>query len=276
MVPKVGLARGLLYVAAVLGGWASAQAAPCALRGSAVAQARCLLRPVLPAGHLGPVLAALPAPLDRLVGRRVSAGERRRWLAHLRGRRLGAGALGGAPHRRLPARVAYFVLHDTSSPFIGTGAFPANIDSPDYSGNSPARWKRDRRAHVYVTRAGESVTGHAFHVPWRATKRERREPRLRGRLVHLELVQPRRSAPAGPRGNDREAPVPGFTAPQLARLALLYVAASVRRGVWLIPAFHAALDAGLAGAHDDPQHFELSAFAAQVRTLVDGLRPRPR
>ncbi len=54
-------------------------------------------------------------------------------------------------------------------------------------------------------------------------------------------------------------------------MALLYTAASARRGDWLIPAFHAALDEGMAGAHDDPQHFEIARFATALDRLRDAL-----
>jgi len=65
--------------------------------------------------------------------------------------------------------------------------------------------------------------------------------------------------------------VPGFTDAQYAQAALLYAAASARRGDWLIPAFHAALDEGIAGAHDDPQHFDIARFALALDRLRDAL-----
>jgi hypothetical protein len=71
--------------------------------------------------------------------------------------------------------------------------------------------------------------------------------------------------------NDLVAPLPGFTDAQYAQMALLYAAASARRGDWLIPAFHAALDEGIPGAHDDPQHFEIARFAAALARLRDTL-----
>jgi hypothetical protein len=65
--------------------------------------------------------------------------------------------------------------------------------------------------------------------------------------------------------NDRVAPRPGFTPAQYDRLALLYVAASVRHGRWLIPAFHAVLDSYFAEGHDDPQNFDMNAFSRAVK-----------
>ena len=73
--------------------------------------------------------------------------------------------------------------------------------------------------------------------------------------------------PGGGANNDAFSPSPGFTAQQLDRLALLYVAASVRRGQWLLPAFHAAIDAGIPNAHDDPQNFDLDGWLASLERL---------
>jgi len=39
-----------------------------------------------------------------------------------------------------------------------------------------------------------------------------------------------------------DSPDPGFTPAQYERLALQYIIASVRRGSWMIPAFHCVLD----------------------------------
>ncbi len=61
------------------------------------------------------------------------------------------------------------------------------------------------------------------------------------------------------------APRPGFSVPQLDRLALLYVAASTRREQWLIPAFHGVIDDEFgSNAHDDQQHFDLNLWASRL------------
>ena len=92
----------------------------------------------------------------------------------------------------------------------------------------------------------------------------------KGMQLHIELVQPRRRDPnRKPKAtNDAIAPVPGFTRAQYERLALLYICASVRRGTWLIPAFHAVIDAGMKDAHDDPQNFELDLWAKKLGDLI--------
>ena len=45
----------------------------------------------------------------------------------------------------------------------------------------------------------------------------------------------------------------------------------MRAGRWLIPAFHIAIDSGIRGGHDDPQNFEIAAFAGSVERLVNRL-----
>ena len=248
--------------------------------GDALAQARCLLRSVAPGGILSTQPAALPESLAALVGQPVGElkPQLRRYLARLR---IGDAAIGGSLDAPLshardddPAAPAarYFVLHDTSVPWLGdAAAFPPD-DAPAL--NDLARFAGpDAVAHMFVNRNGETLLGHDYRTPWRATQLETRRIGLaaRGLFLHVEFAQPRRRDPAGPARNDGIAPLPGFTAVQYAQMALLYAAASARRGDWLIPAFHAALDEGIAGGHDDPQHFEIDRFAAALERLRDTL-----
>ena len=253
-------------------------ARPCALRGAWLVQARCLLREVQPFGRLAPAQPRLPGVLEALIGRRVPQTRARlaRRLRTLRSRRLAPlpRVLGGAL-RRL-ARARYFVIHDTSWPFYGPRPFPLDLRLPALRENQLRRWARGRRAHVFVDRRGESITALDFRTARRATKRERQVGRaLRGTFLHIELVQPRRTRTPGPARNDAQAPIPGFEAAQYTRLAWLYVVASVRRGRWLIPAFHAALDTGIRGAHDDPQSFLQAAWAGEVARVCRLTRTCP-
>ncbi len=248
--------------------------------GDALAQARCLLRPVSPGGLLSSAPAALPDSLAALIGQ--SVGDLKpRLRRYLEARRIADAAVGGsldAPLARArdddPGSPAarYFVLHDTSVPWLGDAtAFPPD-DDPAL--NDLARFAGPEAvAHMFVNRRGQTLQGHDFGVPWRATQLETRRIGIasRGLFLHVELAQPRRRDPAaGPR-NDLIAPLPGFTDAQYAQMALLYAAASARRGDWLIPAFHAALDEGIPGAHDDPQHFEVARFADALARLRDTL-----
>lgn len=251
-----------------------------AFAGDALTQARCLLRPVATGGVLSQRPAVLPTALAALVGQPVGdlKPRLRRYLAV---RRIGDASIGGsidAPLSRArdddPASplARYFVIHDTSTPWLGDApSFPADADP---ALNDLARFAGpDAVAHVFVNRDGQALLGHDYRLPWRATRFETQVIGVaaRGLFLHTEFAQPRRRDPAGPAHNDLIAPLPGFTDAQYAQMALLYAVASARRGDWLIPAFHAALDEGLAGAHDDPQHFELDRFAAELARLRDTL-----
>ena len=248
--------------------------------GDALAQARCLLRPVTTGGVLAREPALLPDSLAALIGQPV--GELRpRLRRYLAAEHIGDAAVGGSLDAPLshardddPAAPAarYFVLHDTSAPWLGDAtAFPPD-DSPAL--NDLVRFAGpDAVAHMFVNRDGLTLLGHDYRTPWRATQFESRRIGVaaRGLFLHNEFAQPRRHDPAGGAHNDLIAPLPGFTDAQYAQMALLYTAASARRGDWLIPAFHAALDEGMAGAHDDPQHFEIARFATALDRLRDAL-----
>lgn len=254
--------------------------------GEPITQARCLLRQVRAFGELGAPLAALPAPLEQLIGQPASFT-----VAVLRGylleHAISEADIGGSLERPVSLakagdatapRARYLVIHDTSSPRFGSAEFPEDIDRATWPENSLDHWLEGERsrAHVFVSRVGGSVTAVDFAEPWRATKFEMQDTLLRrkGLFLHIELVQPRRTAAAGPRPNEALPPTPGFTLQQYARLALVYAAASVRRGEWLIPTFHAVLDAGRVDAHDDPQNFSLDRFAAALTALLSELPGR--
>ena len=117
------------------------------------------------------------------------------------------------------------------------------------------------------------LSDHELSVPWRETKFERAvnfAGALKGLFLHVEMIQPRRSA--GRRRNDAQPPDPSFTTAQYDRLALLYVIASVRAGRWLVPAFHAAIDADIRNGHDDPLNFDVQSFANGLDGVMAALQ----
>lgn len=249
----------------------NAQQTPCPFATTEVDQlARCLLRPVRIYGNLGPAPATLPGPLNALIGQPIDITQEK-LRSYLTAHGITEASIGGPLSTPIPM-ARYFVIHDTSSPYLRNEEFPANINEATWRGNNLTNWARLRVAHLYVNRLGDSATAVNFERPVRATKYEFRGPGRRGRFVHVELIQPRRRDPAGGLNNDAIAPSPGFTSKQLDRLALLYVAASVRRGQWLLPGFHAAIDAGIRDAHDDPQKFDLDVWLASLQTLLTELR----
>jgi hypothetical protein len=236
--------------------------------GTPLEQARCLLRPVSEFGRLGEPLATLPAPLESLIGQPVKL-DRAVLHRYLDSHKIDEAAIGGPITNVLRAK--YFVIHDTSTPNYHDQPFPGNINKPDWRLNNLSRWRSNAVAHFFVNRLGQSLAGHPLTTPWRATKFETKvlKEKSRGLFVHTELVQPRHADPHGRPGNDGIAPIPGFTEAQLDRLALLYVVASAEHGQWMVPAYHATLDAGIPDAHDDPQNFDLDLWAKRLGVLLD-------
>ncbi|HEY0314150.1 MAG TPA: hypothetical protein VGC56_16875 [Allosphingosinicella sp.] len=181
----------------------------------------------------------------------------------------------------VPVTADYFIIHDTSEPNCSHARWSATLcPEPDKlpKARDTAAWAAelgylghpkpapDRLAHAWTNRVGGSITEVTFDQPLRSTKFESclDTPAKAGLFLAVENTQPRVPDPKGPPGNDFLAPRPGFTAAQYDRLALLYVMGSVRRGRWLIPAFHAVLDARFLEGHDDPQHFDMRAFSRAV------------
>lgn len=254
--------------------------------GDDMTQARCLLRPVMKGGSLSSPLNQLPPPFETLVGRPMNVTPDD-MLALLNQLGIAPNALGGpvtAPlsHSSAPGNPAarYFVIHDTSlNVCTDTGQF-ARSEDPDAPWNRVSRWANDANAHLYITRDGKLIApqGRTFSVPWRATKLEAKVgPNSRGLFLHVENVQlriaelkPGESAVMnGECRNDRIAQTPGLSDAQMQKLALAYIAASVRGKRWLIPAYHATIDDGISNGHDDPQHFDLARWGAAVCSLLD-------
>ena len=249
--------------------------------GDSIQQAACLIRPVNRWAHLGRPLENLPKVLADRVGRSELMPERTALLALIAEAGLARPFVDGLDSQVSRARdgdplspmARYFVIHDTSGPKLGS--FPANLDE-DTKINNLARFSCSDSfeiAHAVINRKGGVFFGHDFGVPWRSTKFERApffDNALKGLFLHVELIQPRRRGP-GRRSNDIAAPDPGFTEAQYRQLALLYTIASVRAGEWLIPAFHAVIDGDVRGGHDDPQNFELAAFAQALEDVLERL-----
>lgn len=255
--------------------------------GTPIEQARCLLRKVGIQGAVGEPLAKLPQPLAKIVGKPAKI-DKTKLRAFLTKNNIAEKDLGGSLDQPLATatlpngetvQTLYFVIHDTSSPYLKDAEFPLEINNQNWSGNNLEQWLKLPVAGVFVNRAGESITivdwGETVKQGW-GTKFARDFLKADGKAMqlHIELVQPRRRAldlkPL--ETNDAIAPVPGFAEKQYERLALLYVCASVRRGSWLIPGFHAAIDAGIKDAHDDPQNFELEIWAKEFERLIKRIR----
>ncbi len=253
-------------------------------RGEPVEQAKCLMRSMDATRNLAPMLDSLPSALASRVGQDGGLPTREVLSALLSKQDLewDFAYFLWQPISRAndddPATpmARYFVIHDTSGPNFGHHAFPDDLNvNPRI--NNLASFKCDDgwgRAHIVISRSGGMLVNHDYGIPWRETKFERAvnfNGALKGLFVHNELIQPRRAASGRGRYNDAQTPDPGFTGAQYDRLALLYTIASVRSGRWLIPAFHAAIDAGIPNGHDDPLNFSIASFADSLQRLIDQL-----
>ncbi len=257
----------------------------CDFSAPSLVQAQCLLRPGLAAGE------ALPAVIVDLLGRQVndsvpvSTGlpidvSEAALRASLAKRRIALPDIGGELELGLSVNAAgeparYFVIHDTSYPvYSSRQSFPRHIDDPHWNRELARRLvvqdrKRDYGAHLYIDRHGQVRASFPFDVARLSTKTERLQPELVGLFIAVECLQPHgRDA----RGLDTRTPSPAFTRAQLDTLALAYVVASYRARRWLIPALHAGVDAGYAGAHDDPRGFSLALWSGRLALLLRSLQ----
>jgi len=244
-------------------------------------QAMCLMRGMDSSRNLEPRLPSLPAALAERVGQATGLPSRVTLSDYLSTVGL-EGEFGDflwlpvsrAHDNELGAPMArYFVIHDTSGPNFGRRSFPEDIDSVSKVNDLRNFECHDGwgKAHVVISRTGELLLAHDYSIPWRETKFEQAAEfggALKGLFLHNEMIQPRRSAPGRGRRNDARSPDPPFTTAQYDRLALLYVIASVRAERWLIPAFHAAIDAQIANGHDDPLNFNIDSFANSLDSLI--------
>ncbi len=249
--------------------------------GTPLEQARCLLRPNKPRGILDKELKRLPNPIEKLIGSKVKF-KKEKLRKYLLANKFNENKLGGSLDEPLSLAklpngemipALYFIIHDTSTPNYEKAEIPTDINNKSWKYNNLEMWLKNPVGHIFVNRLGESITTTSFSEPvkkgW-GTKfaRDFLKADGKGLQLHIELVQPRRSNPDWFAGNDEIAPDPGFTDQQYQRLALLYVCASVRRGTWLILAYHSAIDAGIKDAHDDPQRFELEKFGKNLEKLI--------
>jgi hypothetical protein len=248
--------------------------------GTPVDQARCLMRGMDRTRNLATALPVLPPALASRIGSTDGLPPRGALSRYLASRPDLQGQFGvylpaplsSAGDDDATAPLArYFVIHDTSGPRYGHRSFPDDINTTSHINNLKNFECGDGwgKAHVVVSRTGAMLLDHDFQIPWRETKFELAANfagALKGLFLHIELIQPRRGA-----RNDARSPDPAFTVAQYDALALLYTIASVRRGEWLIPAFHAAIDGDIPNGHDDPLNFDIASFAESVDRAVEML-----
>ncbi len=254
-------------------------------RGEPAEQARCLMRGMDQSRNLAPPRESLPPALTERVGTDAGLPSREALSTVLSKQDM---EWDFAAYLWVPVSRAnnddpdaplarYFVIHDTSGPNYGHRSFPEDVDDRSRINSLAGFTCSDGwgKAHVVINRSGGALLNHELSIPWRETKFEQAanfNGALKGLFLHIELIQPRRAAAGLGRYNDAASPTPAFTNAQYDRLALVYVAASVRAGRWLIPAYHAALDAQIPNGHDDPLNFDIESFANSLDALVKKLQ----
>jgi hypothetical protein len=254
--------------------------------GMPLEQARCLLRFPKVFGNVDDGRATIPATLAGILSDINKLGFTKTKLrAVLAKRGIAEANIGGSLDRVVSrannndeskSSATYFAIHDTSNLLDDDESFDAAfINSSQWAGNHLENLTSE--AHVFITRNGRTKTTNDYQTPSRATRFEMEHvgsdnPTIhKGRFLHHELVQPRRPKSGVP---DADSPKPGFTASQYELLAICYLAASLRRGSWLIPVLHCVLDLGV-GDHDDPQNFDLGSWDQAIAALMDEMAVKP-
>jgi len=167
----------------------------------------------------------------------------------------------------------YFVIHDTADPIkkIGTSFSKKELelyDSDKWNGNKMEN--RHANIHLYVNRLGASLTKSDFKSPQHGVKFSSRGGNKKGLFLNIELIQPRKYDKKSRLKAGTWAPVgAGFSDNQYRRLALLYIAASIRKKEWLVPAFHQNIDKHFPNGHDDPQGFSLDTWCMKIQDVID-------
>lgn len=240
--------------------------------GDSIQQALCLTPAVRANGVVERIEEGLPSTLDELVGREFDF-SREAVEAYVAAHGLSEEELGGALNLRVSrARgesAIYFVLHDSDGPDFGTRTFSPDIDVSQHINNLH---QFGRRWHVLIGRGGASTTLIDFFQPLRSTYFEAREAgtKAKGRFLHVGLIQPvRANTDDVVKTHDALIPEPAYTDAQYRKLAQVYVVASSRAGIWLIPAYAAQLNKyGHAPVFmGGPKGFELAIWAKALRDV---------
>lgn len=154
--------------------------------GSALEEAKCLLRSVFQYGKLGERLGQIPAPLDDLIGRPIVI-KPQSFRSFIAVRGIAESDLGGNVFDLLSRTVHgdfadYFVIHDTSAPvYKPNEEFPPTINELSWNQRLLQALVRNENAHVFIDRTGGSKTAVGFASPLRTTVFEKlREPARRG------------------------------------------------------------------------------------------------
>lgn len=251
--------------------------------GTKTEQAKYLLRPVKKGANLGSILNVLPSFLDKISKDSLKVVQIESLKIYLNKNKILENEIGGEINLPLSSTskgvvANYFVIHDASNFIAKATSFPTNINDKNWSENNLLKYAKFENAHLFINRLGQSLTSNKFNKKIKGTKFENKikNPTIKeeciGNFIHIELIQPRISDKGTK--NDAIAPIPGFTGEQYKKLALIYIITSSRKGEWLIPTFHAVLDDGIKGGHDDPQNFEVDKFSKEIESTYNEINSK--
>jgi len=122
-------------------------------------------------GHLSAPLRELHAPLDKIIGTRVTI-EKVALRRYLTAHNIAEASLGGSLDEPLsPAtlpdgmmsQARYFIIHDVGTPNYLERPFLPNINDATWEWNDlQKRWAYTKVAHVFINRVGDSVAAVGF------------------------------------------------------------------------------------------------------------------
>ena len=131
--------------------------------GSPRAQARCLLRHVRPGGSADDEVE-LPPTLAALIGERPEI-DFPKLASALRHAHIPLPAATPVSETSDHRRALYFVIHDTSSPYVGDAPFARGFDQLSRYNDINQFLGKDAVAHLFNDRAGPAFpVGHDFEV----------------------------------------------------------------------------------------------------------------
>lgn len=175
----------------------------------------------------------------------------------------------------------YFVIHDVTP--IGKAHMytPGRVFSPTHeqffdelvtTEEDLLTWRFGGRLHVYVNRSGASLTNSNPSLARTVLSTRISTYFDPSKVLHVGLLSALRRLDIEAWNSEEIKRKSIFTKAQMDRLALIYVAASVQAGQWLVPAFHSNIES----YPKCPTNFDLELWDQSLRGTIDKLEEELR